>query len=115
MGQVRALVTLRLVSDIESATALMRRVAAYTEQNFGDRLRFEPFINKDTGKVVWLNSAADEETLVEWEQAMRETGLRDEVMGPTLEPVSVELLDPITDPRLDTLRANSTLLHSLLD
>jgi hypothetical protein len=114
MGQVRSLVALRLVSDLDSAAALMKRVAAYTMEHFGDRFRFEPFINEDSGRVVWLNSAADEDTAVEWEHAMRETGIRAEVMGPTLELISVELLDPISDPRLDNLRANSTQLRSLL-
>lgn len=75
MGQVRALVTLQSVADVESVAALMKRVASYIEEHFGDRLAFEPFINEDTGRVVWLNAAADEDTLVEWEQAMRETVL----------------------------------------
>lgn len=115
MARVRALVTLRLVGDVDTAAALMKRVADYTTEHFGDQLRFEPFIDDDHGRVIWLNSAADEDTLVRWERAMRETGLRAEVMGPTLEPIRVELLDPISDPRLDDLRAYSTQLRSLLD
>jgi hypothetical protein len=111
---IRALVTLRLIGDVETAAALMKRVADYTREHFGDDLRFEPFINDDRGRVIWLNSAADEDTLVTWERAMRESGLRDQIMGPVLEPISVELLDPITDPRLDDLRAHSTQLRSLL-
>ena len=115
MGQVRALVTLRLVSDLESAAALMKRVAAYTKEHFGGRLRFEPFINESSGKIIWLNSAVNEDALAEWEQAMRDSGIRDEVIGPTFEPIRVELFDPISDPRLENLRASSTQLRSLLD
>jgi hypothetical protein len=63
---------------------------------------------------VWLNSAADEVTLVRWERAMRESGIRAQVMGPTLEPIAVELLDPTTDPRLEALRVRSTQLRPLL-
>jgi hypothetical protein len=112
---IRALVTLRLVSDAKTAAAVMKRVADYTKEHFGDDLRFEPFIDDDSGRVIWLNSAADEDTLVRWEQAMRESGIRAQVMGPTLEPITIDLLDPITDPRLEALRANSTQLRSLLD
>jgi hypothetical protein len=112
---IRALVTLRLVSDLETAATLMKRVAGYTKEHFGDDIRFEPFIDEDNGRVIWLNSAADEDTLVRWEHAMRESGIRAQVMGPALEPISIELLDPVTDPRLDELRAHSTELRSLLD
>ncbi len=115
MARVRALVTLRLVSDVVTAAALMKRVADYTTEQFGDQVRFEPFINDEDGRVIWLNSFADEDTLVRWERAMRESGIRAQVMGPTLQPISVELLDSISDPRLDDLRTNSTQLRSLLD
>jgi hypothetical protein len=111
---IRALVTLRLVSDAETAATLMKQVANYTRDHFGDDLRFEPFIDDHSGRVIWLNAAVDEDTLVRWEQAMRESGIRERVMG-TLELVTVELLDPITDPRLERLRANATQLRSLLE
>ena len=112
---IRSLVTLQLVSDAKTAAALMKRVADFTKEHFGDDLRFEPFIDDDSGRVIWLNTAADEETLARWEQAMRESGIREQVMGPTLEPLTVELLDPITDPRLKALRSNSMQLRSLLE
>lgn len=112
---VRALVTLKLVGNAEAAGDLMERVADYTAEHFGDLVRFQPFIDDANARVVWLNSFADEDTLVMWERAMRESGLRAQVMGPTFEPQRVELLDQISDPRLDDLRANSTRLRSLLD
>jgi hypothetical protein len=49
---IRALVTLRLVSDVETATTLMRRVAGYTKEHFGDDLRFEPFIGSNVGPIT---------------------------------------------------------------
>lgn len=111
---VRALVTLKLVGDVDAAEDLMKKVAGYTAEQFGDRVHFDPFIDDANGRVVWLNSFSDEDTLVAWERAMRESGLRAQVMGPTFEPERVELLDPIVDPRLDELRGNSTQLRSLL-
>jgi hypothetical protein len=114
MAEVRGIVTLQLVGDIDSAVAAMKRVVAYNEEHFGDRVQFEPFINEDTGRVIWLNSFADESTVAEWEHAMRESGIRAEVIGSIFDVVSVELLTPITDPRLDELKQQAVELRSLI-
>ena len=114
MGQVRAIVTYRLTGDIETAKDVMRRAAAYTQEHFGDRLTFDPFVNEATGKVIWVNTAADENTLVDWEADMGDkTGFRVEAMS-VLEPVSMDVLDPITDPRLERLREAGTMMTSML-
>ncbi len=114
MGQVRAIVTYRLTGGIETAKDLMRNVAAYTREHFGDRLTFEPFVNEASGKVIWVNSAVDENTLVEWEADMGDkTGFRVEAMS-VLAPVSMDVLDPITDPRLERLREAGTMMTSML-
>lgn len=114
MAVVRGIVTLQLVGDVDSAVAAMKRVVAYNRERFGDRVTFEPFIDEATGRVIWLNSFADETTVAEWERAMRESGIRDEVIGPIFEVVSLELLTPITDPRLDELKRQAVELRSLL-
>lgn len=111
---VRALVTLRLVSDIPSAVNSMKRVASYTEEHFGARVRFEPFLNEESRRVLWVNFFVDEAALADWELAMGESGLREEVLGPILEVVSLEMLEPTSDARLEGLRANSVQLRSLL-
>jgi hypothetical protein len=49
--RIRALVTLRLVSDAKTAAAAMKRVADDTNEHFGDDLRFERFIDDDSGRV----------------------------------------------------------------
>lgn len=108
------MVTLRLVSDIASAVESMKRVAAYTQEQFGARVQFEPFLAESGQRVLWLNSFIDEAALVEWEMAMGDSGLRAEVIGPILEVVSLEMLDPTSDPRLEALRANAIQLRSLL-
>ena len=114
MGQIRAIVTYRLTGDIETAKDVMRRAAAYTGEHFGDRLTFDPYVDEASGKVLWVNAAVDEDTLVEWEQDMGDkTGLRVEVMS-VLEPVSMDILDPITDPRLERLREAGTMMKSML-
>ena len=41
------------------------------------------------------------------------TGFRIEVMS-VLEPVSMDILDPITDPRLERLRETGTMMTSML-
>jgi hypothetical protein len=111
---VRALVTLRLVGDAATAAEAMKRVSAYTQEHFGSRVLFEPFLDEDNQRVVWLNSFADDDALAEWEIAMGESGLREEILGPILDVVSLEMLDPTSDPRLETLRTNSVQLRSLL-
>ncbi len=114
MGQVRAIVTYRLIGDIETATDVMKRAAAYTKEHFGDRLIFDPFVNLDARKVIWVNTAVDESTLVEWEADMGDkTGFRAEVLS-VLEPLSMDVLDPITDPRLERLRSAATMMTSML-
>ncbi len=45
---------------------------------------------------------------------MRESGNRAEIIGSIFEVVSVELLTPVTDPRLDELKRQSVELRSLL-
>lgn len=82
--------TLRLLSHVESVAARMKSAAAHTEARFGCRLRSEPFMDDDTRAVVWLTFAADEDILVEWEQAGDGPARR--VMS-ALERVSAELLD----------------------
>ena len=115
MGRIRAIVTYKLVGDIEAARDVMRRAAAYTDGRFGDRMVFDPFVNEETGKVIWVNSAADTDTLIDWEQAMgEETGFRAEAMS-LLEFLSMDVLDPVTDPRLVQLREVSTMMQSMLD
>jgi hypothetical protein len=111
---VRALVTLRLVGDAATAAESMKRVSAYTQEHFGSRVLFEPFLDEDSQRVVWLNTFADDGALAEWEMAMGESGLREEVLGPILDVVSLEMLDPTSDPRLEALRTNSVQLRSLL-
>lgn len=114
MGQVRAIVTYRLTGDIRTAKDVMRRAAAYTSEHFGDRLIFDPFVNEATRKVIWVNTAVDEDTLVEWEADMGDkTGFRVEARN-VLEPVSMDILDPITDPRLKRLREAATMMTSML-
>lgn len=114
MGQIRAIVTYRLTGDIEAAKDVMRRAASYTQEHFGDRLTFDPFVDEASGKVIWVNTAVDEDTLVEWEHDMGDTtGFRVEAMG-VLEPVSMDILDPITDPRLERLREAGTMMESML-
>ncbi len=42
MPEVRGIVTLQLVGDVDSAVAAMKRVVAYNQEHFGHRVRFEP-------------------------------------------------------------------------
>lgn len=114
MGQVRAIITYRLVGDADIAKDVMRRAAAHTREHFGDRVTFDPFIDEASSKVIWVNSFKDEDTLVEWEQDMGDkTGLRVEARR-VLEPVSMDVLDPIADPRLEFLRESGTMMESML-
>lgn len=115
MGRVRAIVSYRLIGDIDTARDLMKRVANYTNEHFGDRLTFDPFVNEASGEVIWVNTAADEDALVEWEADMGdETGFRDETAN-LFEFVGMYVLDPITDPRLEHLRDAGTAMTSMLD
>ena len=45
---------------------------------------------------------------------MRESGIRAEIIGSIFDVVSVELLTPITDPRLDELKRQAVELRLLL-
>lgn len=114
MAHVRAIVTYRLTGDLETAKDVMRRVAAYTREHFADRLTFDPYVNEESGRVIWVNAAVDEDSLVDWEADMGDkTGFRVECMS-LLEPVSMDLLDPVVDPRLERLREASTMMTSML-
>jgi hypothetical protein len=114
MGKVRALVTLKLTGDLESAVAISKRIAEYNEIHFGDRVKWEPFIDDETERIIWLNQLADVDTLLEWEKAMRESGLREEAIPEIFDVVRVELLTPINDHRLGGLMENWVTLRSLL-
>jgi hypothetical protein len=59
MMPIRALVTLRLVSDAKTVAAVMKRVADYTKEHFGDDLRFEPFIDDESGTTHVLQPGPD--------------------------------------------------------
>ncbi|HEY5578308.1 MAG TPA: hypothetical protein VIL12_01320 [Acidimicrobiia bacterium] len=112
---IRSIIILRLTGDLDVAKDIMRRVSAFTRENYGDRLIFDPYIDESTNKVIWVNSAVDEETAVSWERDMGDvTRLRDEVMQ-VMEMVSMDILDPITDPRLERIRNAGTILKSMLD
>ena len=114
MGEVRALITLKLTGELESAEDISKRIADYTAKNFGDRVKWEPFIDEDTGRVVWLNWLADVDTLLEWEKAMRYSGLRAEAIPDIFEILRVEILTQVTDPRLMGYMENWIQLRSLL-
>lgn len=112
---VRSIVVMQLKGDLLVAKALMQEVASYTREHYGDRFVFDPYVDLVTGRVVWLNAVSDEEALVQWEQDMGEkTGFRSRVRE-ILEPISIDILDPIDDPRLDQLRNASTMMNSMLD
>ena len=40
MGEVRALITLKLTGELESAEYISKRIADYTAKNFGDRVKW---------------------------------------------------------------------------
>ncbi len=56
-----------------SGRDIMNRAAAYTREHCGDRMIFVPYIDEAGERVVWVNSAADEDRPVAWEQDMGET------------------------------------------
>ena len=115
MGQIRGIVRYRVLTDFDAVGAIMRRVAEYTEDRFGDNFTFQPFSNEDTNEVVFVNSAVDEATMADWLEAMGDdTGFR-EVVLTNLEITSVELLDPSSDPRLDYLREGASQLKPLTE
>ena len=56
-----------------SGRDIMNRAAAYTREHCGDRMIFVPYIDEAGERVVWVNSAPDEDRPVAWEQDMGET------------------------------------------
>lgn len=113
MGEIRGIVRYAVLTDFDSVEAVMREVASYTEDRFGDKFTFQPFGNEDTNEVVFVNSAVDEATMADWLEAMGDdTGFRNAVLT-NMEIKSVELLDPTFDPRLDYLREGASQLRPL--
>lgn len=114
MSEIRALVTLKLTGAPESAEEISKRIAEYNTKNFGNKVKWEPFIDEDTGRITWLNWVADVDTLLEWEKAMRDSGLRAEAIPDIFEVLKVEILTPVTDSRLKRHMENWIQLRSLL-
>ena len=113
MGEIRGIVRYTVLTDFDSVEAVMKKVASYTEDRFGDKFTFQPFANEDTNEVVFVNSAVDEPTMADWLEAMGDdTGFR-EVVLTNMEIRSVELLDPSSDPRLAYLREGASQLRPL--
>lgn len=73
MAAVGGLVTMRLVGEVDSAPAAMKRVVAYNRQHFGDRISLEPFISYEIGRVSRLNALPTRKRWQKWERAMRES------------------------------------------
>ena len=112
-GRDSGIVRHAVLTDFDSVEAVMKNVASYTEDRFGDKFTFQPFGNADTNEVIFVNSAVDEATMADWLEAMGdETGFREVVMT-NMEIKSVELLDPTSDPRLDYLREGASQLRPL--
>jgi len=113
MGEIRGIVRYTVLTDFDSVEAVMKKVASYTEDRFGDKFTFQPFANEDANEVVFVNSAVDEPTMADWLEAMGDdTGFR-EVVLTNMEIRSVELLDPSSDPRLAYLREGASQLRPL--
>ncbi len=97
-----------------AAKTLTQEVDSYTRRHYEQRFVFDSYFDSETGRVIWLNIASDQEALVQWEEDMGEkTGFRSRVYE-VLEPVSSDFLDPIDDPRLDRIRNASTMMASML-
>ena len=113
LGDIRGIVRYKVLTDLTAVEPVIKRLATYTKERFGDKFTFEPFANEGTNEVIFVNSAINDATLVDWLEALGDpTGFRNILLA-NMEITSIELLDPMNDPRLDTFQEGSSILRPL--
>ena len=98
MDTVRMIADVR-IRDYDGAMEALNRVARLVEESHPDVLAWDCYFDESGERMTWFQEHTDQRTLLEYENAVDELGVLEEI-GRSLDIERLVVLGRVTDPDL---------------